>query len=216
MTAQKLKIKQDYSLRLINAPKDFEKELGDLPDGVNFSTSGKNYQQIHWFVKSKIEIDAQVEKVINLLKEDVMLWIYYPKGSSKVQTDLTRDKGWESLKKYTDLQWLSLISFNEVWSAFALRKQSNADKQKMDKPKDNSSDNYINPTTKTVTLPPDVLNVLNQHKKEKEFFTALAYSHKKEYLQWILSAKQEQTRKNRINAFIERLGQGLKNLTVKA
>jgi hypothetical protein len=45
----------------------------------------------------------------------------YPKGSSKRQSDLTRDKGWDSLRDQ-DLMWLSLISIDDAWSAFSLRK----------------------------------------------------------------------------------------------
>jgi hypothetical protein len=36
------------------------------------------------------------------------------------QSDLTRDKGWGILKEL-DLEWITLISVNESWSAFALR-----------------------------------------------------------------------------------------------
>lgn len=39
-----------------------------------------------------------------------------------IQTDLTRDKGWDSLKAH-DLKWISLISVDSDWSAFALRPQ---------------------------------------------------------------------------------------------
>ena len=49
------------------------------------------------------------------------LWIAYPKGSSKVQTDLTRDAGWDVVKDH-DLRWLTLISIDDTWSAFSLRK----------------------------------------------------------------------------------------------
>ena len=48
-------------------------------------------------------------------------WISYPKGSSKLQTDLTRDKGWEPLQG-SDLMWLSLVSVDDTWSAFGLRR----------------------------------------------------------------------------------------------
>ncbi len=37
-----------------------------------------------------------------------------------MQTDLTRDKGWDALKG-VDLKWITLISVNDTWSAFALR-----------------------------------------------------------------------------------------------
>jgi len=48
------------------------------------------------------------------------LWIAYPKGSSRRQTDLTRDQGWDSLRD-ADLMWLSLVSIDDTWSAFSLR-----------------------------------------------------------------------------------------------
>jgi hypothetical protein len=48
------------------------------------------------------------------------IWISYPKGTSKLQTDLTRDKGWEPLAG-SDLMWLSLVSVDDTWSAFGLR-----------------------------------------------------------------------------------------------
>ena len=41
------------------------------------------------------------------------VWICYPKGSSKIQTDLTRDKGWQPLDG-GDLMWLSLVSIDET------------------------------------------------------------------------------------------------------
>jgi len=48
------------------------------------------------------------------------VWISYPKGSSKRQTDLTRDRGWEPLEG-SELMWLSLVSVDDTWSAFGLR-----------------------------------------------------------------------------------------------
>src|SRR5215216_4890389 len=115
-TAQKLKIKEGYSILTINAPADLKKNLGDLPFTVSISDKAKNFDQIHWFVKDKATMEKDLKKVLPLVKDDVVCWIYYPKGSSKIQTDLTRDKGWEALLK-NDLQWLSLISFDETWSA---------------------------------------------------------------------------------------------------
>jgi hypothetical protein len=39
---------------------------------------------------------------------------------SKIQTDLTRDAGWESVTA-ADLMWLGLVSIDATWSAFSLR-----------------------------------------------------------------------------------------------
>src|SRR5690349_9043733 len=140
--AQKLKIKEGYTLLTINAPDDFQQTLAPLPPGVKISTSAKEYNQVHWFVKNKAQMEKELNDVLKLVKDDVTCWIYYPKGTSKIQTDLTRDKGWDALLKH-DFQWLSLISFNDTWSAFAMRSKTDADKKKEVKPKEREIFNYI-------------------------------------------------------------------------
>jgi hypothetical protein len=92
-----------------------------LPDGVELGNAlrGK-FDWIQLFVKTQKELDKQLPRVIKALKPESILWISFPKGTSKIQTDLTRDKGWDSLKK-ADLKWVNLVSVNATWSAFALR-----------------------------------------------------------------------------------------------
>ena len=65
-------------------------------------------------------MEADLARVRSLLKPGFLLWCYYPKGTSGIQTDLTRDKGWDRLLGL-DVQWLTLVSFNDTWSAFAVR-----------------------------------------------------------------------------------------------
>src|SRR5207342_566973 len=94
----KFRIKEGMKLLAINPPRDFVSGLGKLPPGVSIQANSKNaYQQVHWFVKNKTEMEKDLSRILSLLKEDVLVWIYYPKGSSSQQTDLTRDKGWEKL-----------------------------------------------------------------------------------------------------------------------
>src|SRR4051794_28124157 len=108
--AQKLRIKEGFTLFTIHAPSDFKKDLGELP-AVKISDKVQNYQQIHWFVKDIAQLTKEVNEVVGMMKDDIVCWIYYPKGSSKIQTDLSRDKGWETLLKHDHLQWISLVSF---------------------------------------------------------------------------------------------------------
>lgn len=210
-TTQKLRIKEGYTLFTINAPVHFKAELGDLPAGVRLSDKAKTYDQIHWFVKDKAQMEEEVEGVILLLKEGVVCWIYYPKGSSGMQTDLTRDKGWEALLKHNELQWISLISFNETWSVFGMRLKTEADKKKEAVPKERPIFNYVDAATKTVHLPDDFAGFLDKNKGEKAFFNALSFTNKKEYVEWIVTAKREETRRTRVKESVERLNKGWKN-----
>jgi hypothetical protein len=119
--ARKMKLKPGQRAALLNAPDGYLNELSPLPAGVEVAE--KLQGQFDWvqiFVKSKAELDKLIPKVVGALKPESLLWISYPKGTSKIQTDLTRDKGWDSLQK-TDLKWVTLISVDEMWSAFALR-----------------------------------------------------------------------------------------------
>ena len=117
--AQKLKIKQGASICTINAPSDFKEKLQPLSPRLSISTNTKGCDQIHWFVENRSQMEKELSEILAAIRDSMILWIYYPKGSSKIQTDLTRDKGWDTLLAYSELQWLSLISFDETWSAFA-------------------------------------------------------------------------------------------------
>ena len=208
--AQKLKIKESTTLLTINAPPDFKKNLEPLPVGVKITDKAATFDQVHWFVKDQEQMEKELKKVLPLIKGDVVCWIYYPKGSSKMQTNLTRDKGWDALLK-EDLQWINLISFDDTWSAFGMRQKTDKDKKKETKPKERPIFEYADSKTKTINLPEDLAKALKGEKKLEEFFNSLAFSHKREYVEWIITAKKEETRKARIKAALERLEKQWKN-----
>ena len=210
-TSQKLKIKENFTLLTINAPADFKKNIGELPKGVKISSDTKNYQQVHWFVRNKEQLDRDVNKILKLLKNDVVLWIYYPKGSSKLQTDLTRDKGWENLLKHQELGWISLISFDDTWSTFGSRLKTEADQKREDKPRERAIFDWVDPKTKAVRFPDDLAAAFKKNKKQEEFFNTLSFTNKKEYIDWIVTAKRKETRNERVAGTIERLGKQWKN-----
>src|SRR6185295_4181052 len=210
-TAQKLKIKENFILLTINAPADFKKDIGELPKGVKISADSKNYNQVHWFVMNKAQMDKELTKVLKLIKDEVTLWIYYPKGTSKLQADLTRDKGWDNLLKHDELGWISLISFDDTWSTFGARLKTEADKKREEKPRERPIFDYVDPKTKSVRLPDDLAAALKKNKKQEGFFNILSFTNKKEYIEWIISAKREETRMDRVNGTIERLGKQWKN-----
>ena len=209
--AQKLKIKEGSTLRTVNAPADFKKKLEGLPAGVKISTKAKDYQQVHWFVLNKAQMEKEINAVLKLIKDEVVCWIYYPKGSSKIQTDLTRDKGWDSLLNHKDLQWISLIAFDDTWSTFGFRRKTEADRKKEAKPKERPIFDYIDPKQKTIRLPNDFETALGKNKKQKEFFDTLSFTNRKEYVEWIVTAKREETRNERIKGSVERLAKEWKN-----
>jgi hypothetical protein len=208
---QKLKIKSPHIICTLNEPKDFVKSMGALPDGVQITDNPKvPFDSLHWFVKTKTDIDKQSAQIAKLLRPGVPVWCYYPKGTSKIQTDLTRDKGWDTLLAIDDFKWLFLISFNDTWSAFALRLKTDKDKKEVQS-EEREIFKYVDSKTKTTTLPEDLAKALAKNKVAKALFDALAFSHRREYVEWVVTAKRENTRKDRIEGTIKLLLEKKKN-----
>lgn len=82
---------------------------------------GETHDWILFFAPDRATLEAKLPAAEAALGSPGTLWIGYYKGTSKRQTDLTRDVGWDSLRE-TNLMWLTLISIDETWSAFSLRK----------------------------------------------------------------------------------------------
>lgn len=210
--ADKLKIKAKNKLLTINAPANFKKGLIGLPAGVQLITAGKDYDQVHWFVLNKAQLEKEMSKVMKLVKPEVIVWVYYPKGTSKIQTDLTRDKGWDCLMAETDkLKWINLISFDDTWSVFGFRAKTEADKKKEANSVEREIFNWVNPKTKEVRLPDELTAALKKNKKLSDYFHSLAFTHKKEYIEWIVTAKKEETKMKRVEGTMERLEKKWKN-----
>src|SRR5690242_8678477 len=119
-TAQKFKIRDGAGILAINAPADYKKALGALPAGAKIISSGELFDQVHWFVRDKAQMKRELPKQLSLIKNSVICWLFFPKSTSKIQTDLTRDSALDALMK-EDLQFLSLVSFDDTWSAFGVR-----------------------------------------------------------------------------------------------
>jgi len=116
--AKKMRLKSNLKAAVINAPENYVDALKHNT-ALSPTLNGK-FDWIQIFVRTKAELDVLAPKAAKALKPESMLWISFPKRTSKIQTDLTRDKGWEILRDL-DLKWITLISVNEIWSAFAMR-----------------------------------------------------------------------------------------------
>jgi hypothetical protein len=66
-----------------------------------------------------------------------------------------------------------------------------------------------------VELPADLKKALSAQPKARKFFESLSYTNKKEFAQWLTSAKKIETRENRLEQTIEKLLAGKKNPSQK-
>jgi hypothetical protein len=63
---------------------------------------------------------------------------------------------------------------------------------------------------RVIEVPPDLARAFAENPDAAGFFDGLAFTHKKEYVNWINEAKQDATRQNRVAKTIEMLKQGKK------
>jgi len=58
---------------------------------------------------------------------------------------------------------------------------------------------------RVIEIPKDLLKEFKKEKEAKSFFDGLSYTHQKEYVQWIVESKKEETRQRRVAKTIEML-----------
>lgn len=120
--AQKMFIRAGYRIAIINAPKNYT--LGALPEDVTLSPVLEGqYDLVQLFVNTIDELDTYAVAAINAVKPGGLLWITYPKKSSKIKTDITRDFGWETVE-HAGWRPVTQISIDETWSALRFRPKS--------------------------------------------------------------------------------------------
>lgn len=118
---KKLRIQPGQQMAVINAPKGYLKELGDLPEDARWvDLPAKNLDFVHLFVKNRVELEQLRPQAMECVKYDGLLWISYPKKSAKVESDLSRDILWE-LMKGTGFRPVTQVSVDDVWSALRFR-----------------------------------------------------------------------------------------------
>jgi predicted CoA-binding protein len=118
---QKLLIKDNYKVLFVNEPNGYRQMLGKLPGSVvvlNQPTKGVDLIQV--FVTSEKELEEQLGQLKSIMNASVLLWVTYPKESSKINADINRDV----IREYAQsigLKTVSLISIDDTWSALRLR-----------------------------------------------------------------------------------------------
>ncbi len=128
---KKLGIERDAIVVLIDAPKDFAKTLGVLPEGAELRARATQERTLTiWFVKSARRYQAQFRAVVLALAGEP-LWVAWPKKASGVDSDMSetivRDVALEH-----NLVDYKVCAIDETWSGlkFAVRGANTEDKKR--------------------------------------------------------------------------------------
>ena len=121
---EKFQFKNVTKLAVRNAPPQVQKRLAAELEGIEVVAGPEmRADTLLLFVNSMAEAQAlapgAVEAVAGAQPEGI-LWVAYPKGSSKVKTDVNRDTLWPVVQAHG---WRPVrqIAIDEVWSALRFR-----------------------------------------------------------------------------------------------
>ena len=89
---QKLGIKPGLIVVTINAPKNYRRLLGTIPEGVTFSDRLKPGSSfVHLFITKRGELATRLSVLREKIANSGTVWVSWPKRSSGVPTDVTED-----------------------------------------------------------------------------------------------------------------------------
>ena len=118
---KKLQLKPGLRALFLNAPEGYVASLGPLPDGVTLVDGpAGTLDFVQLFVRDSVELAEHVPAALAAIKRDGVFWIVYPKKSSGVVSDLTRDEGWAPITA-AGLRPVTQIAVDETWSALRWR-----------------------------------------------------------------------------------------------
>jgi hypothetical protein len=214
---KKLLIKSNQCWLFYNAPDNYLPVIDPLPDGVTTSfIPGDNFDGIQLFVLNSLQLMDSLKVIAPLLKAETVFWLTYPKKSSGIESDLEMMGSWDEPAKY-GLRTVSAVSINETWTALRFRMEglSKLSETRNAAIKINEYSAYIDVEKKLITLPLEMEEILGRSFAAMSFYQSLSYSNKKEYVIWILSAKQANTKADRLDKLVEKLLEGKKNPSEK-
>ena len=120
----KLNLKDQDPVVVLNAPEEFEAELATLADrGVV-----RDLDQVAavafgiGFARDRAELDRLSADLAAKAEADAVLWIAYPKKSSKrYRADFDRDRGWDVLGA-AGFEPVRQVAVDADWSALRFRR----------------------------------------------------------------------------------------------
>ncbi len=199
---EKLQLKDEKNLLIQGLPSTVEKQFVKLSFAKNVTPLLKS-RKIDFalvFAISHKQLKDILRDVVPALQQDAKLWVAYPKVSSKIVSDLSRDCNWECISQY-GLEGIRLITLDSIWTATRFKK---AEHIKIPSISHDIAGVEID-NRNLINTPAELEQLFNNNKPAKAFFETLSATNKKEYITWITGAKKEETKLARLEATIDKL-----------
>lgn len=113
---EKLGIERGATVAFLGAPRGYAKLLGELPEGVRVSRSAREGLDLaQLFATEKIAFEREFKELIPKVKQDGMVWVSWPKRSSKIPTDLS-DEVVRKVGLANGMVDVKVCAIDESWS----------------------------------------------------------------------------------------------------
>jgi hypothetical protein len=115
--AQKLGIKKGDAIAFANAPDGYDRLLGRLPEGAVVARELEGQLDfVQLFATERASLERELPRLKARLKPDGMIWLSWPKASSRRQTDLS-DRVVREVGLKTGLVDVKVCAIDDSWSA---------------------------------------------------------------------------------------------------
>jgi hypothetical protein len=178
-------------IALVNAPPGYAGQLGALPEGAAIvAKAGPEAGVIHVFARTRDELGDRLSALAPALREATVVWVGYPKVASGAGGDLSREAVW-AVALTAGLRPVAQVAIDPTWSALRFKVDPGATASTVPRRRGSAP-------RPALVVPPDLAAALAEDPALRAYFDGLAYTHRKEYIVWILSAKRAETRVGRV------------------
>jgi len=118
--ARKLGIQPGGTVVTIDAPKHYAALLAPIPDGVRITSRVPATPAfVHVFATSRKTLAAALARLRRSITQDGVVWVSWPKKTSKVPTDITEDTI-RDVALPLDFVDVKVCAVDETWSGLKL------------------------------------------------------------------------------------------------
>ena len=117
--AKKLGIKEGFNILIVNQPTHYFSLFSELPDGLIEQPKPLkgSVDFIHVFFKTEDDLYNLIPGLKSLLKKNGMLWVSWPKGKSKIKTNINREAVRDFMLSKIKLVDIKVAAIDADWSA---------------------------------------------------------------------------------------------------
>lgn len=118
--ARKLGISEDTTVVILEAPQDYATIVAPLPAGARITTRvPRRPEFVHVFATSRRNLTGHLKRLRATIAENGVVWVSWPKKSSRVPTDITEDTIREVALPlgFVDIK---VCAVSDIWSGLKL------------------------------------------------------------------------------------------------